>query len=85
MQPSSYCTQQRARHLRAAIIQAFTTRVADENDRSTEDAFEMTRRLAEEGLFVGASARARTFCGNSAGKQLKLNAVIVTVLCDGDI
>ncbi|MDQ3178997.1 MAG: cysteine synthase family protein [Acidobacteriota bacterium] len=59
--------------------------LADKNVKvATEDAQAMTRRLArEEGLFVGISAGANVFAALRLAKQLKNDAVIVTVLCDG--
>ncbi len=59
--------------------------LADKNvEVATEDAQAMTRRLArEEGLFVGISAGANVFAALRLAKQLKNDAVIVTVLCDG--
>jgi S-sulfo-L-cysteine synthase (O-acetyl-L-serine-dependent) len=65
----------------------YDDKLADENvEMSTEEARDMTRRLArDEGLFVGVSTG-----GNVAG-ALRLaeglergqGAVIVTILCDG--
>lgn len=58
--------------------------LADENyEISTEEAQEMTRRLArEEGLFVGVSSGANIVASMQLARQLEKDAVIVTVLCD---
>lgn len=51
---------------------------------TTEDAQEMTRRLArEEGLFVGISSGANVFAALRLARSLPAGAVVVTVLCDG--
>nr|MDQ3373643.1 pyridoxal-phosphate dependent enzyme [Acidobacteriota bacterium] len=59
--------------------------LADKNvEVATEDAQAMTRRLArEEGLFVGVSAGANVFAALSLAREIKGDAVIVTILCDG--
>lgn len=50
---------------------------------STEDAQEMTRRLArEEGLFVGVSAGANVFAALRLARDLPSGSVVVTILCD---
>ncbi len=74
------------KHLETAIVPGiYDAKVADENvEVATEDAQEMTRRLArEEGLSVGVSAGANVFAALRMAKELKENAVIVTILCDG--
>ena len=74
------------KHLETAIVPGiYDAKVADENTEvATEDAQEMTRRLArEEGLFVGVSAGANVFAALRLARELKKNAVIVTILCDG--
>ena len=74
------------KHLETAIVPGiYDAKVADENvEVATEDAQEMTRRLArEEGLFVGVSAGANVFAALRIAKELKESAVIVTILCDG--
>ena len=74
------------KHLETAIVPGiYDGEVADENvEVATEDAQGMTRRLArEEGLFVGVSAGANVFAALRMAKELKENAVIVTILCDG--
>jgi cysteine synthase B len=51
---------------------------------STEDAFDMTRRLArEQGLLVGPSSGANVFAARKLAHSLSVDAVIVTILCDG--
>lgn len=51
---------------------------------STEDAYDMARRLArEEGLFVGISSGANVAAALALAKTLPEGAVVVTVLCDG--
>jgi cysteine synthase B len=74
------------KHLATAIIPGiYDAKIADENvEVMTEDAQDMTRRLArEEGLFVGVSAGANVFAALRLARELKENAVIVTILCDG--
>jgi cysteine synthase B len=74
------------KHLETAIVPGiYDAKVADKNvEVETEDAIEMTKRLArEEGLFVGVSAGANVFAAIRLAKELKENAVIVTILCDG--
>ena len=87
MQPSSPLHGlEGMKHLETAIVPGiYDARVADENvEVETEDAQNMTRRLArEEGLFVGVSAGANVFAAIRLAKKLKEKAVIVTILCDG--
>lgn len=74
------------KHLETAIVPGiYDATIAEQNvEVETEDAQEMTRRLArEEGLFVGISAGANVFAAVRAARNLKENAVIVTILCDG--
>ncbi len=74
------------KHLETAIVPGiYDASLADENvEVTTEDAHEMTRRLAkEEGLLVGVSAGANVFAAVRLARKLKTDAVIVTVLCDG--
>jgi cysteine synthase B len=74
------------KHLETAIVPGiYDEQVADKNvEVATEDAQEMTRRLArEEGLFVGISAGANVFAALRLARELKEKAVIVTILCDG--
>jgi len=50
----------------------------------TEEAYEMTRRLArEEGLFVGVSAGANVLAAIKTSETLPEGSVVVTLLCDG--
>jgi cysteine synthase B len=74
------------KHLETAIVPGiYDANLADENvEVATEDAHEMTRRLAkEEGLLVGVSAGANVFAAVRLARHLNENAIIVTVLCDG--
>ena len=74
------------KHLETAIVPGlYDANLADKNvDVVTEDAQEMTRRLArEEGLFVGISSGANVFAALRLARELKGTAVIVTILCDG--
>jgi S-sulfo-L-cysteine synthase (O-acetyl-L-serine-dependent) len=71
------------KHMESAIVPGiYDPLLADEDLRvGTEDAYEMTRRLAqEEGLLVGISSGA-----NLAGalKIARAGAVMVVVFCDG--
>ena len=71
------------KHMESAIVPGiYDSRLADEDVRvGTEEAYEMTRRLAqEEGLLVGISSGA-----NLAGalKIARKGAVMVVVFCDG--
>jgi cysteine synthase B len=51
---------------------------------STEDALEMSNRLArEQGLLVGPSSGANVFAARKLAHSLSIEAVIVTILCDG--
>jgi S-sulfo-L-cysteine synthase (O-acetyl-L-serine-dependent) len=50
----------------------------------TEEAQEMTRRLArEEGLFVGVSSGANVLAALRLASELPSGSVVVTILCDG--
>lgn len=74
------------KHLETAIVPGiYDPLLADANvEVSTEDAQAMTRRLTrEEGLFVGVSSGANVFAAIRLAKEVKGDAVIVTVLCDG--
>jgi S-sulfo-L-cysteine synthase (O-acetyl-L-serine-dependent) len=71
------------KHMESAIVPGiYDARLADEDVRvGTEEAYDMTRRLAqEEGLLVGISSGA-----NLAGafKVARKGAVMVVVFCDG--
>lgn len=74
------------KHLGTARVPGiYDEEIADQNiEVATEDAQEMTRRLArEEGLFAGISSGANVFAAIQLAKQLKKEAVIVTILPDG--
>ena len=74
------------KHLETAIVPGiYDATVADKNvEVATENAQTMTRKLArEEGLFVGVSAGANVFAALRLAQELKTDAVIVTILCDG--
>lgn len=74
------------KHLETAIVPGiFDAQLADQNVAvETEDAQEMTRRLArEEGLFVGVSSGANVFAALRLAEKLNKRVVIVTLLCDG--
>ncbi|HEV2708160.1 MAG TPA: cysteine synthase family protein [Pyrinomonadaceae bacterium] len=74
------------KHMETAIVPGiFDASLADESvEVSTEDAQEMTRRLArEEGVFVGVSSGANVFAALRCARQLARGAVVVTILCDG--
>jgi cysteine synthase B len=63
----------------------FDPTLADEKvEVATEEAQEMTRRLArEEGLFVGVSSGANVAAAVALARKLAPHSVIVTILCDG--
>jgi|SRR5687767_8840993 len=74
------------KHLETAIVPGiYDSGLADKNvEVETEDAQAMTRRMArEEGLFVGVSSGANVFAALRLARELKEDAVIVTILCDG--
>ncbi len=58
--------------------------VSDQIERvSTEEAIDMTRRLArEEGVFAGTSTGANVIAALRLAEQLGSDATIVTVMCD---
>ena len=72
------------KNMATAIVPGiYDASIADEDiGVSTEEAFDLTRRLARQGLFVGISSG-----GNLAGAlqvaRRSENAVIVVVFCDG--
>jgi len=60
------------------------TLVSETIEVSTEDAYTMTRRLAqEEGLLVGPSSGANIVAARKLARSLRTPAVVVTILCDG--
>jgi cysteine synthase B len=74
------------KHLPTALVPGiYDPALADEQvEVSTEDAQEMTRRLArEEGLFVGVSSGANVFAALRLARTLPEGSVVVTILCDG--
>jgi cysteine synthase B len=81
------------KHMATAIVPGiYDTALADEDlGVSTEEAFELTRRLARQGLFVGISSGAnlagalrvaRGLSSSSPGRSDR-SPVIVVVFCDG--
>jgi cysteine synthase B len=87
MQPDSpFHGLEGMKHMASALVPGiYDPAVADENvEVMTEDAQEMTRRLArEEGLLVGVSSGANVFAALRLARGLAPGAVVVTVLCDG--
>ena len=74
------------KHMESAIVPGiYDPTLADEEvEVSTEDAQEMTRRLArEDGLFVGVSSGANVHAAMQIAKRVTRPAVVVTILCDG--
>jgi cysteine synthase B len=73
------------KHMRSAIVPGiYDPTLADENvEVATEDAQEMTRRLArQEGLLVGVSAGANVFAAVRLMQRVPPGSLIITVLCD---
>ncbi|HEY3268355.1 MAG TPA: cysteine synthase family protein [Armatimonadota bacterium] len=73
------------KHLESAMVPAiYDPRVIDQQmEVSTEEAYEMCRRLArEEGLLVGISAAAGCLAATQLAATLE-SGHIVTILCDG--
>ncbi len=74
------------KHMATAIVPGiYDPSLADEEvEVSTEDAHEMTRRLArEEGLLIGVSSGANVYAALRLARSLSPGAVVVTILCDG--
>jgi S-sulfo-L-cysteine synthase (O-acetyl-L-serine-dependent) len=74
------------KHMGTALVPGiYDPTLADENvEVSTEDAQQMTRRLAqEEGLLVGTSSGANVFAALLLARSLPEGSVVVTILCDG--
>jgi cysteine synthase B len=72
------------KHMDTAIVPGiYDPSLADEDIRvSTEEAFDLTRRLARDGLFVGISSGAN-LAGALRVARGASDAVIVVVFCDG--
>ena len=72
------------KHMDTAIVPGiYDASLADEDIRvSTEEAFDLTRRLARDGLFVGISSGAN-LAGALRAARSATDAVIVVVFCDG--
>ena len=72
------------KHMATAIVPGiYDPGLADENiGVSTEEAFELTRQLARDGLFVGISSGAN-LAGALSVARAASNAVVVVVFCDG--
>jgi cysteine synthase B len=72
------------KHMDTAIVPGiYDASLADEDIRvSTEEAFDLTRRLARDGLFVGISSGANLAGALRVGRSTS-NAVLVVVFCDG--
>jgi cysteine synthase B len=74
------------KHMATAIVPGiYDPSLADEAvEVATENAQEMTRRLArEEGLFVGVSSGANVFAALRLAQNLPPGSTVVTILCDG--
>ncbi len=72
------------KHMATAIVPGiYDPALADEDiGVSTEEAFDLTRRLAREGMFVGISSGANLAGALRVARQVT-DAVIVVVFCDG--
>jgi len=72
------------KHMATAIVPGiYDPALADEDlGVSTEEAFDYTRRLAKEGLFVGISSGAN-LAGALNVAQRAQDAVVVVIFCDG--
>jgi cysteine synthase B len=72
------------KHMDTAIVPGiYDPSLADEDIRvGTEEAFDLTRRLARQGLFVGISSGAN-LAGALRVARAASNAVVVVVFCDG--
>jgi cysteine synthase B len=74
------------KHMGTALVPGiYDPTLADENvEVSTEDAQQMTHRLAqEEGLLVGTSSGANVFAALLLARSLPEGSVVVTILADG--
>jgi S-sulfo-L-cysteine synthase (O-acetyl-L-serine-dependent) len=73
------------KHMESAIVPPiYDPTIADENRQaSTEDAYEMVKRVArEEGILIGISAGAAVATALEVAREIE-HGVIVTILCDG--
>lgn len=72
------------KHMESAIVPGiYDPTLADEDVRvSTEEAHELTRQLAQDGLLVGISSGAN-LAGALRVARAAANAVIVVIFCDG--
>jgi cysteine synthase B len=72
------------KHMATAIVPGiYDPALADEDiGVSTEEAFDLTRRLAKQGLFVGISSGANLAGALSVARKTS-DAVVVVVFCDG--
>lgn len=72
------------KHMATAIVPAiYDPTLADEDlGVATEDAFDLTRRLARAGVFVGISSGANLAGALHVARQVS-DAMIVVVFCDG--
>jgi S-sulfo-L-cysteine synthase (O-acetyl-L-serine-dependent) len=72
------------KHMDTAIVPGiYDPALADEDIRvGTEEAFELTRRLARQGLFVGISSGANLAGALQVARKAS-DAVVVVVFCDG--
>jgi cysteine synthase B len=72
------------KHMATAIVPGiYDSTLADQDiGVSTEDAFELTRQLARQGLFVGISSGAN-LAGTLQVARSVSDAVVVVVFCDG--
>ena len=72
------------KHMETAIVPGiYDSRLADEDLAvGTEEAFELTRQLARNGLFVGISSGAN-LAGALKVARAASNAMVVVVFCDG--
>lgn len=87
MQPDSpFHGLEGMKHMPTAIVPGiYDAKLADASvEVATEEAQEMTRRLArEEGLLVGVSSGANVFAALRYARTLAPGSVVVTILCDG--
>ncbi len=72
------------KHMETAIVPGiYDPTIADEDLAvGTEEAFDLTRRLARQGIFVGISSGAN-LAGALRVARATSNAIIVVVFCDG--